>query len=297
MSTRPAWTNLSYFGSNSSWGQGSSGYWGRDIPPKSVTDTFHPSTARMYDMLRAAREKQASSSTKATTTPASEPVEERKPSASFFDEFDFDYYQPQSQEKLSEQARIFRNIFEQPQSEALERRLEQAITDATGQKGSIRADFAGLEDALRRREAEQRRLDLESAVSRGGGRSGVVPYQATQRDELYTEKLTAELAKKNAAIANVRNQLALIQKQVPLELQQLAEQASRIEAQELQRLMDLDYERKRESIIDQFQKAMAVFDRTQLTPYEQLHLYNQLAAVKGKYPDSLPSIFGQFGIS
>ena len=204
------------------------------------------------------------------------------------------YYQPMNDQQFTDQAGQFRQIFEQPQIEALNRKLEEAIMNASVQEQSIRANFAGYEDALRRREREQGRLDLESAVARGAGRSGVVNHMDQRRQEHHGEMWSAEHARKMSELNAVAEQLGLTQRQVPIELQQLAEQASRLEAQEMQRLRDLDYSRGREFDMDQFQRMLNMFDRTQLTPFEQLQLYLEMAEVFGKSAAQLPAVDGSF---
>jgi hypothetical protein len=298
-------------------------------------------------------------------------------SKGFFDDLpDWSYYEPKSEEDFARLSSQFRDIYEMPQRQALERRLEQALADsmsqeqrvranflsskgfltareqqelyaltkqlqeaevnAKSQEGRIQANYIAQENMLREREKEQGRLDLESAIARGGGRSGVVPYMSQQRDQYYTGQLAGMSAQRMAelnAVANqlglmqrqipeeqqmvrgkysdvlsglsaqqmaelnaIANQLGLVQRQVPVELQQLAEQASRLEAQELQRLMDLDYARGQEHDMDQFNRMLQVFDRTKLTPLEQLQVYLQAAEVAGMFPKSAPDIYGMVGL-
>lgn len=223
------------------------------------------------------------------------PSEPTEPAPSIFDDWEPDWtYEPMSEEEAADRARQFRDIYYNPQAEAIERQLEQAITDALSHEGRIRSNYVAQENTLREREKQQGRMDLESAIARGAGRSGVVDHLAQGRDQYYTGQLAGMSAQQMAELNAIANQLALTQRQAPDMLRQLAEQASRIEAQELQRLMDQDYERGRSYTQDDFNRMLQVFDRTQLTPLEQLQLYINLAGVKGNFPGTMPNIFGKF---
>lgn len=203
-----------------------------------------------------------------------------------------DPYEQPSAQQVAQQAQQFRQIYEEPQRNEITRRLEQAIADASSQEEKIRANYQNFYNAMRNREQEQSRMDLESAVARGGGRSGLVPFMGERRDQYYTGKLSGAEAQKMAELNAISNQLGLVQRQVPDELRSLAEQASRLEAQELQRLMDMHYERQREHELQEFARALNVYDRTHLTPLEQLQLYLQMADVAGKFPAKPPSVRG-----
>lgn len=205
---------------------------------------------------------------------------------------DWTYYQAMDDEAMNARAREYSDLYSTPLYQELERKLEQAIMDASAQEGRIHGAFAGTHDAFSRREAEQRRLDLESAISRGAGRSGVVDHLSQQRQGHFSELIAAEEAKKSAELMNIANQLGLIQRQVPDQRMQIAEQGARLSSQELARLQELDYGRRREHDLDQWQRAMNVFDRTMLTPAEQLQLYVMLAESGGSFPDRVPSIYG-----
>ncbi len=237
----------------------------------------------------------------APTAPAPAPADPNAPkplseAENFFkDAPEWSYYQPMDASKMQANASDFANIYAQPQYQELERKLQQAITDAAAQEERIRGAFAGTESMYGRRENEQARRDLESAISRGAGRSGVVPFMGIKRQEHFSELLGAEEAKKNAELYAIANQLGLVQRQVPEQRMQIAEQAGRLTNQELQRLQDLEYARRREHDLDQWERSLSVFDRTRLTPLEQLTLYLQMAGTMGKTPANVPSVTGSFG--
>lgn len=217
----------------------------------------------------------------------------QSPAQNYFDEQkDWSYYEPMKAPEMKGRAQEFGDLYAQPQYQQLERKLEQAIADAASQEQRILGAYAGTEDMYRRRESEQARRDLESAISRGAGRSGVVPWMSAQRQEHFSELLAAEEAKKNAEMYAIANQLGLAQRQVPDQRMGIAEQAGRLVNQELQRLQDLQYARGREYDMDQWARALSVFDRSQLTPLEQLQMYVGLAQAMGKTPDAMPSVLG-----
>jgi len=213
----------------------------------------------------------------------------------YFQDQDFStQYEPLTPEQKQQRAANYRQIFEAPQQQAIDRRVQQAQTDADSRAQQIQANYAAYENQLNRQQAHQRSHDLESAVARGAGRSGVVNYDSRRRQEHFSELMAAEMARKHGELRGVRDQLDLVQRQAPVERQQLAEQASRLHAQELQRLQDLDYDRRRDMGQEQFQRALGVYDRTMLTPLEQLSLYIELANMAGKTPDDVPNIYGRF---
>ena len=202
------------------------------------------------------------------------------------------YYRPPTAVEFAQQANQFRQIYEEPKRQELTRQLEQAINDAQSQRGNINANYQSYYNTLGQREAQQQRMDLESAINRGAGRSGVVNYMSQNRDREYTGYLDAAEAKRLAELTAVENQIALTQRQVPTELKDLADQAARLEAQELQRLQDLYYQRGADYDMDQFARMLQVYDRTRLTPIEQLQLYLQMADIAGNFPARAPSVYG-----
>jgi len=230
-----------------------------------------------------------------TTTDPNAPKPLTEADNFFKDAPEWSYYQPMDANKMQANASEFANVYAQPQYQQLEAKLQQAITDAAAQEERIRGAFAGTESMYARRENEQARRDLESAISRGAGRSGVVPFMGIQRQEHFSELLAAEEAKKNAELYAIANQLGLVQRQVPEQRMQIAEQAGRLTNQELQRLQDLEYSRRREHDLDQWERNLSVFDRTRLTPLEQLTLYLQMAVTMGTTPAIVPSVTGSFG--
>ena len=193
---------------------------------------------------------------------------------------------------MQTQAQEFSSIYAQPLYSELERKLEQAIADAQAQEQRIMGSFAGTEDLFRRRETEQGRQDLESAIARGAGRSGVVPHLSQYRQQHFSELLAAEEAKKNAEMYAIANQLGLVQRQIPQQRMEIADQTGRLTNQELQRLRDMEYTRGREHDLDQWARALSVFDRSQLTPLEQLQLYVALSQAMGETPAGMPTVHG-----
>ena len=227
------------------------------------------------------------------TTPA-EPVDAQPTQQQqFFDDVNNQgYHTPMDQQQLAERAAQFRQVYEAPQREALTRQLEEAIMNAENQEASIRSNYASYMDSMNQHMDLQRRRDLESAIARGAGRSGVVDYDTIERERVFAPQISGTKAQKMAELNAIANQLALERRQVPRQIQELAEQASRLEAQELQRLMDLDYDRGRDYDMDQFARSLNIFDRTRLTPLEQLEAYLGMASIKGNFPSGVPDVYG-----
>ena len=229
-----------------------------------------------------------------TGTTAEEPKPLTEAGGFFDDAPDWTYYQPMQQETMDQRAQEYGQVYAQPLYQELERRLEQAISDAAAQEARIHGAYAGTEAAFGRRENEQARRDMESAIARGAGRSGVVGHLSGQRQEHFSELLAAEEAKRNAELYAIANQLGLAQRQVPQHRMDITEQAGRLANQELQRLAELEYGRRREHDLDQWERMLSVFDRTRLTPVEQLAAYIQMAEAMGETPKSVPTVYGTF---
>ena len=204
------------------------------------------------------------------------------------------YFKPMDPEEKRRLASEYAGLQVDPHIQSLTKALEQAIADATAQEGRIRGAYAGTETALGRREEAAAGRDLESAIARGAGRAGVVDWQSGQRGEHFSELLAAEKARESAELAAIANQLGLMQRQVPGQIADLEARRGALTSQELQRLQDQQYQRGREYDMDQFARMLGIFDRTMLSPAQQLELYLRFADYAGITPGTTPGWHGRW---
>ena len=205
----------------------------------------------------------------------------------------YSYYTPMDPNEKRRLAAEYAGLQIDPHIQGLKRALEQALAGFGAQESRIRGAFAGTEAAFGRREAAQAQRDLESAIARGAGRTGVVDWLSAQRGEHFTELLAAEEAKKSAELTAIANQLGLLQQQTPQQIAELEARRGEVTSQELQRLQDQDYQRGREYDLDQWARSLGIFDRTMLTPAQQLQLYVSMAEAAGQFPSRTPDIYGR----
>ena len=205
----------------------------------------------------------------------------------------YSYFKPMDPNEKRRLAAEYAGLQIDPHIQGLTRALEQAIAGFGAQESRIHGAFAGTEAAFGRREAAQAQKDLESAIARTGGRSGVVDWLSAQRGEHFTELLGAEEAKKSAELTAIANQLGLLQRQTPQQIAELEARRGEVTSQELQRLQDQDYQRGREYDLDQWARSLGIFDRTMLTPAQQLQLYVSMAEAAGQFPSRTPDIYGR----
>lgn len=230
--------------------------------------------------------------------PKPEPKPEPAPTTQVEDFFrdlpQWTYYKPMSTAEQRRLAQEYASMYIDPQIAAVQRSLEQAIADAAAQEERIRAAYAGTEQMLGRREEQQAARDLESAISRGAGRSGVVDWLARERGEYFAGLLSEAEAKRAAELSAVVNQLALKQRQAPEQITALEAQRGALASQELNRLRELEYQRQREHDLDQWARMLGIFDRTMLTPAQQMQLELMYAEQSGQFPGSTPGWYGRW---
>jgi nucleoid-associated protein YgaU len=216
----------------------------------------------------------------------------------------------QTPEQMMEQAERYASLQVDPQLQALQRALEQAIANAQAQEERIRAAYAGVPAALERAEQKQAAADLESAISRGAGRSGVVDWLAAQRQEYYNQALSEMKAKEAAELTAVANALGLTQQQAREQQQQLEALRGTLTQQHLAALQDLGYQRALEGWqnqtalaqqlasmaqawdASQWARALDTFERTMLTPYQQHQLNIGYGDIIGEMPAQMVDPYG-----
>jgi len=216
----------------------------------------------------------------------------------------------QSPTQMQENARLWANLQIDPQISQLTRTLEQAMTNAQSQKQAIRAAFEGVPEQLERTEQRQAQADLESAIARGAGRSGVVDWQTRNRQEHFNQLLSQNAAQQAAQLAAVANQLGLTQQQTLDAMNQLEAQRGQLTQSFLSQLEDRGFTRGMQGTQAQMDLAnlMAnlaqnwnnaqwaqgrdIMDRTMLTPAERHQLNIQYGELIGQIPDYMLDAFG-----
>ncbi len=204
-------------------------------------------------------------------------------------------YEGMDEDAMRARAQEFADIYSSPQMEALSRQLEQSIADAEAATGRIGGAYGHQFDRLSEAEQQKAKRDLEASVARGAGRSGVVDYKDIERGKQYAMEHGALSGAKAAEEAAIANQLQMIQRQVPEHQRQIQEQASRLQAQELQRLQELDYNRRIAHEQEQFMRALQVVDFTQLSAQERAFLVAEYARIFGEMPSGFPDPHGDWG--
>lgn len=151
----------------------------------------------------------------------------------------FPKYEPPSEQELAQQASQWANLQINPLLQAIDRSLEQARTAASSQRQEIEANYAGFEDTVNRMLQEAASRALESAIARGGGRSGAVEWLTNKQQAPIMEQATTEQAKKTAALNAIAQALALTEQQAGEKREQFAERLGTLEANRLAELRNL----------------------------------------------------------
>lgn len=147
----------------------------------------------------------------------------------------------QNEEDMLNEAKNYADLQVSSQLLALQQALDQAGVDAKAQKKTIEAAYAGMADQLAQAAEQQKAQALESAIARGGGRSGVVDWSNAKINEAQTEQLSQSEAQKSAQLANAANQLAALQKQYTGQINQLEGQRGSLAQNYLANLQNQSY--------------------------------------------------------
>ncbi len=197
-----------------------------------------------------------------------------------------------SDEKLHDVSKGYADIQINPVKEALKRAIEQAKLDADSQTGRIEAAYAGIPAELERMEGRQARTDLESAISRGGGRAGAVEWASAERGEHFASLLAQAEGQKAAEITAIANQLGLTKRQAEERKIELEQLRGMLIQDHLFNLQNQRYDRGMHQWQVGAGHALNIFDRTQLTPWERYQLYFQGSDLFPGSPGSLPNQWG-----
>ncbi len=148
-------------------------------------------------------------------------------------------YSAPSEEALLDQATQYANLQIDPAIEALKRVMEQNRLSADSQRDSINANYASFEDTANRMLQEAANAALESAISRGGGRSGAVEWLTNKQQAPVMEQMTNVQADRTARLNAIADALALSESQGNEQLQSYEERRGQLTSSQLEALRQL----------------------------------------------------------
>ena len=273
--------------------------------------------------LRLPTQQQTTTAPKTTTTTTSKPAEPTQPGGQVpyqpqqypYEEMTKKIFEQMPQwnmpyEDMKQRATNYAGLQVDPQLQALQRAVEQAEAAAQAQEGRISAAYSGVPEQLDRAEQKHGQRDLESAIDRGAGRSGVVDWLAAQRQEHYGGLLAQTEAQKAAELTAIANQLGLTHEQAAEQMQNLEGMRGNLTQQHLAQLEDQGYSRGMDAWQGQMSAAQQLsqlaqqwdegqrrfaldtFDRTMLRPDQRWNIYHQGADIMGETPEGLVDHYG-----
>lgn len=145
-----------------------------------------------------------------------------------------------------------------PQRLALQQQIEELQRQAEASRGRIQADYAGAEESVARMLEEARRQATESAIARGGGRSGQVDYFSRKMQEPIAIGHQQQQAQRMARLGDIESALMTSQRQAAQTLSQLAQQEGQITNQQLAALRDAAYGKQTQEWQQALQSALGV---------------------------------------
>ena len=157
------------------------------------------------DKVVAEANKKSNSGGSVSSDKPTKTIEKKSPSDIFYEA---PSYKPLSEEEARSIAQNWANLQIDPQIQALQRAIENARTTANTQMSAINAAYAGIPAQTDRMLADARNYALESAIARGGGRSGVVNWETEKRTTPIMQQAQQYEAEKAAKLAGVTDWLA-----------------------------------------------------------------------------------------
>ncbi|HHX27926.1 MAG TPA: hypothetical protein GX716_02830 [Firmicutes bacterium] len=215
-------------------------------------------------------------------------------------------YAPRPEDELLALARQQAQLVYDPQRLALQQQIEELERQAGSRKQEIEAAYAGAEESTQRMLQEARRQATESAIARGGGRSGQVDYFTGKLQEPIMTGFQQQQAQRAASLADIESALATGQSHAAQRLEQLAQQEGLFTSQQLAAMRDTDYSRTMQEWQQGLQAAMglaglagqqniynmgyaqSLLPYLYLTESERQRLPMQWADLMGQVPDTLP---------
>ena len=145
------------------------------------------------------------------------------------------------------------NLVFDPQVSALARALEQQRQATETQRSVIDASHAAGVGRTARLLENARVQALESAIARGGGRSGAVEWLADRLQTPVLERQQQQEAERIAQITGLAERLAMFENQAAAQQQELEAQRGQTAAQKAQALQEFEYAQQ----VGDWQRALA----------------------------------------
>lgn len=150
-------------------------------------------------------------------------------------------YTPRSEDELLKEATQFANLQIDPQLQAIQRALEDARLSAGAQREMIEANYAGFEDSVNRMLDARERQATESAISRGGGRSGQVEWLTAQQQAPVLQQSAQAQAQHTASLNAIANALAEYEQQASRQMTDLEARRGDLQSQQLSALRQIEH--------------------------------------------------------
>ena len=132
-------------------------------------------------------------------------------------------YTPKSTDEIIAEATKLADLQINPLIEAINRRIREAETTASGQRKGIEAAYANVGTEAQRLLSEAEKRALESAIARGGGRSGAVEYTTQKLSEPIMSQVAQAEAEKAAKLSAIEEALGTYKTNAMDELTSLQE--------------------------------------------------------------------------
>jgi hypothetical protein len=132
-------------------------------------------------------------------------------------------YTPKSTDEIIAEATKLADLQINPLIEAINRRIREAETTASGQRKGIEAAYANVGTEAQRLLSEAEKRALESAIARGGGRSGAVEYTTRKLSEPIMSQVAQSEAEKAAKLSSIEEALGTYKTNAMDELTSLQE--------------------------------------------------------------------------
>lgn len=149
-------------------------------------------------------------------------------------------YTPRDRGDMQSEAQTWADIQINPQKTALQTALQNAISSLGNQERTVNANYANLAANKDAAVDVASKRALESAISRGGGRSGVVEWATAENTKPIMTAYAQAEAQKTAELNNLASNRTLAQSNYDAGIQALEEQRGALAAAQLSALLNGD---------------------------------------------------------